>query len=98
MGRSTPCSASRRNRAARSAWLDVLVRAEEVRRVMDALESREPLVSPFPIGRTDSVSTFVAEKVDVDAPARVRLQRGVEVACPGHVPVALGVVLHPDRI
>jgi hypothetical protein len=76
-----------------SAGLDVLVEAEEVGLVVDPLESREPLVVALAIGRAHAVLPLVAEEVEVDAPARVGLQRVEEVACPGDVPFRLGIVL-----
>ena len=81
-----------------SARLDVLVEAEEVGRVVDPLESREPLVVALAVGLAHAVLALVAEEVDVDASARVGLQRVEEVACPGDVAVGLGIVLGPDRV
>src|SRR5262245_17066970 len=80
------------------AGLDVLVEAEEVGRVVGALELDQPVVLLGAVGLSNAVGALVAEEVDVDAVARVGLQGVEEVARPGDVPVALWVVLGPDGV
>ena len=74
--------AHERARARRRRRLDVGVEAEEVVRVVGALERREPGVLLLPVGGAHAILPLVAEEVHVRAPGRRRSERVVALARP----------------
>src|SRR5262245_31790926 len=92
-----PSTTGRVNRATRMAGLadlssDVLVHAEEVRRIEFRFQCHEPPVV-FAVGVLHSLDTFVAiEIVDVDPSCHVGLQRLVERPGPADVPLRVGAI------
>src|SRR5918992_3223590 len=79
--RPEPSCSSARSFSSRT---DVLVAAQDVVRVVAALELDQAVVLGRAVRGADAVQTLVLEEVHVGATACVRLQRGVAVAHPPH--------------
>src|SRR5262249_741751 len=80
----------------RTEWLDVLVHAEEVLRIVLRLDLLQTSVVR-PIGRWDGVASLVVvEIVDVSARPHEGLQTGIGIACPGDA-VCVPSAIHPLR-
>ena len=76
----------------RSDRIDVGVETEAVLRVVRALEGEQPRVVTSVGGAYPLRSVVAGEVVDVDAPARERLDARPQPTCPGDLPLRVIII------